>query len=181
MPSSERIDKAMTEKKSKIHIPKANSPELLFRLIEAVARGIRTSRGLQEHLGIELAAVHEYTQAGEWFGFLESQGDVWLTPTGLEFAFAGSKQKAVYARAVWSQPFIQQCMAGNAELPTTAELARAIEGAHADWTATQVTTHAKALRNLIAPGVQRATQRAKKNQWTNLSCRSHLSRIWTRK
>ena len=79
MQSSERIDKAMTEK---IQNPsKANSPNL-FRLIEAVARGIRTSRGLQEHLGIELAAVHEYTQAGEWFGFLESQGDVWLTPTG---------------------------------------------------------------------------------------------------
>ena len=152
----------MTKKNSKINIPKANSPELLIRLIEAVARGIRTSRGLQEHLGIELAAVHEYMHAGEWFGFLETQGDVWLTPLGLEFAFAGNKQRTVYARAVWSQPFIQQCMAGNAELPSTSELSQAIQALCVDWTPAKVTTHAKALRNLIAPGVQRASQRAKK-------------------
>ena len=154
----------MTEKKSKIHIPNANSPELLIRLIEAVARGIRTSRGLQEHLGIELATVHEYVHAGEWLGFLESQGDVWLTPLGLEFAFSGNKQKAVYARAVWSQPFIQECMVGSTHLPTTPELARAIEAKHREWTEDKITAHAKSIRNLIAPGVQRSTQRTKKTR-----------------
>lgn len=152
------------EKKSKIHIPNANSPELLIRLIEAVARGIRTSRGLQEHLGIELATVHEYVHAGEWLGFLESQGDVWLTPLGLEFAFAGNKQKAVYARAVWSQSFIQGCMAGNTDLPTTTELARAIDAEYDEWPEEKITAHAKSIRNLIAPGVHRVTPRTTKTR-----------------
>ena len=161
MLSSERYDKPMLEKNSKNQIPNANSPELLIRLIDAVARGIRTPRGLQENLGVELANVQGYIEAGEWLGFLEAQGDVWLTPLGLEFAFAGKKQPIVYARAVWRVPFVRTLMDGAAnELPATERFIHQLAIVYPNRSESELLQHAKALRNLIAPGVLRAPPKA---------------------
>src|SRR5690606_1664855 len=81
-------------------LPNANSPQLLTRLLELVARGVRSTRGLQEALAVEPRTVQYYTRAAEWLGLLDGDGACTLTPLGLEYVYAGRERPRGYASAV---------------------------------------------------------------------------------
>ncbi len=117
---------------NELSLPNANSPRLLARLLEMVARGVRSSRGLQEALGVNLRTVQYYLRAGEWLGFIEPGGETRLSPLGLEYVYDVGHRRHVYSRAVWANGFVQELMAGRgADLPETIEIARAVVRAEA--------------------------------------------------
>ena len=135
-------------------IPNANSPQLLARLVDAVAQGVRSSRGLQEVLGVDLRTVNYYTQAAEWLDLVETSGEVCLTSLGLEFAYAGDERNDVYARAVWGQPFVAKLMLGRAKgVPETPAIAELIAQQEPDLASATVLRRASAVRSLIAPAL----------------------------
>ncbi|MBT3218424.1 MAG: hypothetical protein HN348_04980 [Proteobacteria bacterium] len=134
-------------------IPNANSPQLLTRLLEMVGRGLRSTRGLQEALGVEGRTVQYYTQAADWLGLLESSGEHHLTPLGLEFVYGGVHRTEIYARAVWNNPFIAQLTTGKDELPDTDAIAAAIAVVEPSMSPSTVRRRASAVRSLIAPAV----------------------------
>ena len=136
-------------------IPNANSPQLLTRLLEMVGRGLRSTRGLQEALGVEGRTVHYYTQAADWLGMLESSGEHHLTPLGLEFVYGEEHRPEIYARAVWNNPFIAQLTGDNDELPDTTAIAVAIAAIEPTMSPSTVRRRASAVRSLIAPAVGR--------------------------
>ncbi len=138
-------------------IPNANSPQLLTRLVEAVAQGVRSSRGLQEVLGVSLRTVNYYTQAAEWLGLVDTDGEVCLTPLGLEFAYAGEERAGVYARAVWATPFVAELLTGREhELPEVTVIAAAIAKREPDLAPATVLRRAGAVRSLMAPAMAEA-------------------------
>jgi hypothetical protein len=135
-------------------IPNANSPQLLTRLLELVARGVRTARSLQEALGVDVRTVQYYTQAAEWLGMLETEEDTTLTPLGLEYVYTYRDRPAVYARAVWSTPLVTRIMAsGTGTMPPDTEIAKAISEVDPELAPATVRRRASAIRSLIAPGL----------------------------
>jgi hypothetical protein len=117
-----------------------------------VARGVRSTRGLQEALAIEPRTVQYYTQAGEWLGLLESSSDCALTPLGLDYVYAGRRRVQVYARAVWSNPFAAELLAGQeGGLPPVDEIAVAIAALEPDLSPATVRRRASSVRALLLP------------------------------
>lgn len=146
-------------------VPNAHSPQLLTRLLEMVARGVRTPRGLQETLGVDGRTVQHYTHAGEWLGLLATGEDTWLTPLGLELVYAGSDRPAVYARAVRAVPFVQGLVGVHpARAPTRQEIERAVARDAPDLAPATVERRARAVESLVAPAldltgaIERGTQ-----------------------
>jgi len=143
-----------------LSLPNANSPRLLTRLLESVARGVRSSRGLQEGLGVELRTVQYYVRAGEWLGFLESGGETMLSPLGLEYVYDRPRRRVLYAEAVWSNGFVADLMAGRGgSLPNADDIAVAVAAVEPELAAATVRRRASAVRSLIAPAVQRGRPR----------------------
>jgi len=135
-------------------IPNANSPQLLTRLLELVARGVRTTRSLQEALGVDVRTVQYYTQAAEWLGMLATEEDSALTPLGLEYVYTQQDRAAVFARAVWGTPLVTRIMAsGNGVLPPDEEIAEVISQVDPELAPATVLRRASAIRSLIAPAM----------------------------
>jgi len=137
-------------------VPNANNPRLLLRLVGFVATGIRRAGPLAELLEVELRTVHYYTQAAEWLGLLEVEGELRLTPRGLALAFSEPEaQKQLYAEAVWSNPLAALVMGARDALPTADEIAVLV--AHREPTLAPATARrrASALRSLLAPAFAR--------------------------
>ncbi|MCB9682018.1 MAG: hypothetical protein H6733_11190 [Alphaproteobacteria bacterium] len=133
-------------------VPNANSPQLLTHLLEMVARGVRSSRGLQEALGVDQRTVRYYVQAGVWLGWLVDGADPLLTPDGLGYVYAGASRREHYARAVADQPFVAALLARTGgRPPTDAELSRAISAADPSLAPSTVARRVSAVRGLIAP------------------------------
>ena len=110
-----------------VHAPNANSPQLLTRLLEMVARGVRSTRSLQETLGVGARTVQYYTQAGQWLGFLQTDGTATLTSLGLDYVYAGRRRSQVYAAAVWAQPLAAELLAGaDGRLPSLDDVMAAV-------------------------------------------------------
>lgn len=151
-------------KVQRTNVPSANSPQLLTRLLEAVARGVRTTRGLQEALGVQTQTVRSYAHAAEWLGLLAEGALLVLSPLGLEFAYAGKRRPQVYAAAVWSVPFAAELFlaAGDGRLPDRAEVERALARLEPDLAAATLRRRATAVRSLIAPAVGRPRPRARR-------------------
>ena len=104
-------------------VPNANSPQLLTRLLETVARGVRSSRGIQESLGVDVRTVQYYSQAADWLGLMDSAPSYQLTSIGLEYVYAGRARPQVYARAVWSTTFVTDLMKDREGTPTADDIA----------------------------------------------------------
>ena len=140
-------------------LPSANSPQLLTRLLETVARGIRTVRGLQEALGVQAQTVRNYLQAARWLDLAqpaEPSGLVRLSPLGLSYVYAGSRRQAIYVQAVWSNPMAADLLtAGDGRLPTVAQVQRAVVARGNPLASATVHRRASAIRGLIAPAVGR--------------------------
>ncbi|MFT7518811.1 MAG: hypothetical protein ACI9MC_000943 [Kiritimatiellia bacterium] len=134
-------------------IPNANNPRLVKRVVHWLARGVRTSRGLQEVLGVELRTVQYYLQAVAWLGLSDGGTDHLLTPLGLELAFSPQPHLA-YDRAVWTQPFVAHLLSGGGgQLPPVEEVVLAIARAEPQLAASTARRRASAVRSLIAPAL----------------------------
>ena len=146
---------AMTSRRQRADlIPNANNPRLLQRLVRLVASGIRKQRALADVLQVELRTVHYYTQAGEWLGLLDTDREVHLTPRGVEFAFAESKQRAkLYAKAVWSVPLVQSLLAQRGELPEVDVIASFILEHEPTMSPRTARRRATSLRGLVEPAI----------------------------
>ncbi len=135
-------------------IPNANNPELLVRLLEQVARGIRSTRGLAEALGVEPRTVGYYTQAAQWLALLDGRAEPTLTPLGLELVYAGPDRPHVYARAVWANPFVADLLTRSDDrLPTVDLIVDAIRRADPRMAPSTARRRATAVRSLIAPAM----------------------------
>ncbi len=131
-------------------IPNANSPQLLLRLLEMVGRGVRSTRGLQEALGVESRTVNYYTQAGQWLGLMD-EPDL-LSPLGLELLYGSADRGDVYARAVWSNPIAGSLLGlSGGELPSSKQIASAAASREPDLAPSTLLRRASAVRSLIAP------------------------------
>jgi len=143
-------------------LPSANSPQLVARLVEAVARGVRSSRGLSESLSLQAATVRSYLHAAQWLGFLELEGDPQLTPLGLEYAYGGRKRAYVYTRAVWSIPLAAELLVGSdGRLPEVDAVQAAVERQEPGLAGATLHRKASAVRGLLAPAVGRPRPRAR--------------------
>lgn len=137
--------------------PSANSPQLVMRLLETVARGIRSVVGLQEALGVQATTVRNYLHAARWLGLAEPGEPVQLSPLGLSYVYGGPRRQAVYVQAVWSNPIAADLLlAGDGRLPTVAQVERVMQGLGLDLAAATIQRRASAVRGLIAPAIGRA-------------------------
>ena len=155
----------MAQAQRHLHIPNANSPQLLTRLLEMLARGVRSTRGLQEALGVEPRTVQYYSQAGQWLGLVDAEDHSALTPLGVEFVYAGPKQAEVYARAVWGQPLAAELLAAaDGDVPAVDDILAAVFVAEPDLAPATARRRASAVRTLIAPAAGfRSVARAPKS------------------
>lgn len=143
-------------------LPGANSPQLLTRLLDAVARGVRTSRGLQEVLQVQAQTVRAYLQAAAWLQFLASVDPVELSALGVEYVYAGPRRSQVYARAVWSVPLAAEVLvAADGRVPDLDLVARALERAESGLAPATLERRAGAVRSLVAPAVGRPRPRSR--------------------
>ena len=138
-------------------VPNANNPRVLIRMIGLVAAGVRRPTALADILDVELRTVHYYTQAGEWLGLLSTDGDVHLTPHGIDLAFADPNQRLRrYAAAVWRTPFARDLLRGRNAMPDidaiTAFILDSSEGELSESTARR---RAGAVRSLLEPAIGR--------------------------
>ncbi|MBX2800041.1 MAG: hypothetical protein KTR31_20355 [Myxococcales bacterium] len=151
-------------------VPGANSPQLLTRILEAVAQGVRTTRGLQRSCGVQGQTVRSYLQAGEWLGLLETTDPIVLSPLGLEFVYAGARRAQLYVRAVWSNAFAADLLvAGDGRLPDLTHIERAILALEPDLAAATVRRRASAVRSLVAPAVGRPRPRPREQEELQLA------------
>lgn len=133
-------------------VPNANSPQLLTHLLEMIARGVRSTRGLQEALGIEPRTVRYYLQAAAWLGFAEDGDEARLTPPGLAYVYGGPARRELYADAVAQQPFVVDLLRRTGGRRPSRDVVEA-EIARTDPTLAPatVTRRASAIRGLLAP------------------------------
>jgi hypothetical protein len=148
--------------------PAANSPQLLLRLLELVARGVRSTRAQHESLGIDPRTVQAYLHAAEWLEMIE--GDGTLTALGLEWVFGGRLRSQVFARAVWSNPLAAELLvAADGRLPGIDEVANALAREAPDLAAATLRRRASAVRSLLAPALGRARPRPRSQEDRQLS------------
>ena len=137
--------------------PSANSPQLVMRLLETVARGMRSVSGLQEALGVQAQTVRNYLQAARWLNLAEPGEPVRLTPLGLSYVYGGSRRQAVYVQAVWSNPVAADLLlAGDGRLPTVHQVERVLTDLGLGLAPATIRRRASAVRGLIAPAIGRA-------------------------
>lgn len=145
----------MTLEPSRTAVPNANNPRLVIRLVRWLARGVRSSRALQEVMDVELRTVQYYLQAAEWLGLVEPGPDHLLTRLGLEMAFGPAPEDS-YAKAVWAQPFVRGLLAGRGRsMPPVDEVTVAIARAEPELAAATVRRRASSVRSLVAPALAR--------------------------
>jgi hypothetical protein len=144
----------MTTSNRHHRVPNANSPQLLTRLLETVARGIRSSRGIQESLGVDVRTVQYYSQAADWLGFMDSAQSYRLTSIGLEYVYAGRERASVYARAVWGNAFVADLMKQHNGVPTAEDIAKFIREVDADLSVSTARRRASSVRSLIGPALE---------------------------
>lgn len=153
-----------------LHVPNANSPQLLTRLLEMVSRGVRSTRGLQEALGVQARTVQYYTQAGQWLGLLEYSSTCALTGLGLDYVYAGRQRPDVYAKAVWAVPFASGLLNGShPEVPDVEAVYAVILREEPDLSPATARRRASAVRSLIAPAVGRAPRPKRKEKLEQLA------------
>lgn len=131
-------------------LPSASSPQLLMHLVDMLARGVRSTRGLQEALGVDPRTVRYYLHAATWLGLATGPTDPQLTPEGLALAFAGPERRVRYARVVRAHPFVVELL-DHARRPGPDDVRRAVARHEPAAAASTVERKASALRGLLAP------------------------------
>jgi len=136
--------------------PNANSPQLLTRTLETLARGVRSTRGLQEALNVNQRTVQYYLNAAVWLEMMSQEPRMHLTPLGLEYVYGGRDRPAIYAKAVQTHPFVAELLrhSGN-KLPSSGAVGALIQTQAPELAETTVKRRASAVRSLIAPAMVR--------------------------
>ncbi len=138
-------------------VPSANNPQLLTRLVGAIASGLRTTPTLREALGVQAQTVRNYVHAARWLGFAMGDDPLRLTALGLAYAYAGQRQQQLYVQAVWSNPAAADLLvASDGRLPDVPHVERMIREGEPDLAEATVRRRASAVRGLIAPAVGRS-------------------------
>jgi len=138
-------------------IPSASSPQLLTHLLEMIARGVRSSRGLEEALGVDPRTLRYYLQAARWLGLLAPTPDPVLSSDGLAYVYAGPTRHEVYARAVRAQPFLAELLDRcEGHTPDPGTIAHAIQHADPSLASSTVQRRASAIRSLLEPALDPA-------------------------
>ncbi len=132
-------------------LPSASRPQLLLQLLDTVARGVRSTKGLEEALGVDPRTVRHYVQAGGWLRLLCGTTDPQLTPEGLALVYAGTSRQERYLRAVREQPFVAALLDATKGRPTLDDLRRAVAAQERNLAPSTVDRKASALRGLLAP------------------------------
>lgn len=146
-------------------LPGANSPQVLTRMLEGVSRGVRTTRGLQEALGVGVQTVRAYVYAAAWLEMVETTDPVELSPLGLEYVYGGPRRAQVYARAVWSNPLAADLLvASDGRVPELDAVERALLRVETGLADATVRRRASAVRGLVAPAVGRARPRPREQE-----------------
>jgi hypothetical protein len=127
---------------------RADGPQILSRLLEQVARGVRSTRAHGEALGLDTRRVGTSLQVAGWLGLIEA--DLTLTPAGLEYVFAGRGRRAAWARALWAQPWVAELLAESDGSPPLDTLASAIERLEPGLASTGQRAAATELRGVLA-------------------------------
>jgi hypothetical protein len=139
----------------------APTPQLLTHLLEMVARGLRTSRALQEALGISPPALRGAIRAGTWLGLLDDPSEPLLTAEGLAFVYAGGGRRDAWARALRAHPFVGPMLdRADDRAPTIAAVRRAVAAVEPALGEIDVDTRARALLALVAPAFEVSDRRA---------------------
>jgi hypothetical protein len=126
-------------------------PRTVARVVEFVAQGVRSTRGLQESLGMEARAVQHALQAAEWLGFIEADTEVALTAIGLEYVYGGRERARVYSRAIAAHPFVADLLRGRTATPSVADVETALAHQEPELAPEEIIERAKALFALITP------------------------------
>jgi hypothetical protein len=138
-------------------LPGANSPQVLTRLLEVVSRGVRTTRGLQEALGVPGPTVRAYVHAAAWLSLVDCTDPVGLSALGLEYVYGGARRAEVYARAVWSNPLAAELLTGaEGRLPELEAITFALRSHEPGLDAAQLARQASGIQGLLAPVASRA-------------------------
>jgi hypothetical protein len=146
-------------------LPGANSPQMLTRMLETVSRGVRTTRGLQEALGVGVQTVRAYVHAAAWLSLVESTDPVELSPLGLEYVYAGPRRAQVWARAVWSNALAADLLiASDGRVPDLDAVERTLLGTETGLADATIRRRASAVRGLLAPAVGRARPRLREEE-----------------
>ncbi len=128
---------------------RADSPPVLGRLLEQVARGVRSARAQAEALGLDTRRTQATVQMAGWLGLLE--GDLTLTAAGLEWVYAGRSRRTAWVRAVWSQPWIADLLAqADGAVPAAEVISHAIGRMDPDLAASGQRAAAVELRGVLA-------------------------------
>lgn len=136
-------------------VPSASSPHLLTHLLEMVARGIRSTRGLEEALGVDPRTLRYYLHAARWLGLLSPRPEPVLSSEGLAYVYAGEQRHEVYARVVRNQPFLSDLLARcGPHVPDTGTIAHAVRRADPGLASTTVERRASAIRSLLTPAFE---------------------------
>jgi len=132
-------------------LPGANSPELLLRLLETIASGVRSTRGLEESLGLDPRTVNYYVQTAQWLGFLTLPAT--LSPLGLAYVYAEQQRARIYAEAVWAMPDVAALLGSGEEAPSHDEVRAFVVARTPDLVEGALELRVSALRALLAPVV----------------------------
>lgn len=139
-------------------LPSASNPQLLAHLLEMIARGVRSTRGLEEALSIESRTLRAYLHAARWLGLLSPRSEPVLSAEGLSWVYAGERRQVVYARAIRSQPFLADLLARcGPHAPDAGTIARAIRNADPHLATSTIDRRASAIRSLLIPAMEAET------------------------
>jgi hypothetical protein len=133
-------------------LPSANSPQVLTRMLEVVSRGVRTTRGLQEALGVPGPTVRAYVHAASWLSLVDCTDPVGLSPLGLEYVYAGQRRAQVYTRVVWSNPLAADLLSGSdGQLPELEAITFALQRLEPGLDGAQLARQASDIQGLLVP------------------------------
>lgn len=132
-------------------LPGANSPELLSRLLETIASGVRSTRGLEEALGLEPRAVNHYLHTGQWLGFLVAPAT--LSPLGLAYVYGGAERPRIYAETLWANSDVSALLSSGDGTPSDEQIRAYISVRAPNAAEDSMALRVSSLRALLAPAV----------------------------
>lgn len=132
-------------------LPSASSPQLLIHLLDALARGVRSHKALEEALGVDPRTVRYYLHAAGWLGLLAGGSDPQLTPEGLALVYAGASRRERFVRALREQPVIAELLEAHGGRPSPADVHALVARRERHLAASTLERKASALRGLLAP------------------------------
>lgn len=130
----------------------SDDPRTVGRVVELIARGVRSARAVQETTGLDGSAVDRAVASAAFFGLLEGDGEPTVSVIGLEYAYAGPQRGRVWGRAVLGQPFVAKILRGPPPtLPPVGEIAEAVRSAAPTLDELAARQRANAIRGLCVP------------------------------